>query len=139
MSFSSPSRERSRPVLPLSAMVDVLFLLLIFFMYTSTMREQALQMDVSLAPTRSVETAGTSARQTAITITAGDQIQLGGQTMELPELERVLASLLEQSPGESVVIYADQNSRSGMLVQVMDIAALAGVADVSVATVRAVE
>lgn len=120
-------------------MVDILFLLIIFFMTTSTMREQALQMDVSLTPTRSASTTGSGARQTAVTITADGAIQLGGRVVALDEIESLLAQLVEQSPQERVVIYADQNSRSGLLVQVMDLASLAGVRDVSVATVRALD
>ena len=53
MSFATQTRERSAPVLPLAGMVDVLFLLLIFFMTASVFRDAELAVEVALPDSQS--------------------------------------------------------------------------------------
>ena len=67
MGFASETRERVRPVLPLAGMVDILFLLLIFFMSTYSMREQELSVDVGLPASESAEPGTNEALKVVIT------------------------------------------------------------------------
>lgn len=139
MSFSAQARERSRPVLPLAPMVDVLFLLLIFFMTASVFREQELQIDVALPTAEMAQPPATTATQITISLTADDRIYLGPRELTLAALRRTLAELVRDFPDEVVVVRGDQASSFGLAVKVMDAAQLAGVTNVSVATVKPTE
>ena len=88
MSFAAQVRERSRPVLPLAPMVDVLFLLLIFFMTASVFREQELQIDVALPTAEMAQPPATTATQITISLTADDRIYLGPRELTLAALRR---------------------------------------------------
>ncbi|MEX0653592.1 MAG: biopolymer transporter ExbD [Phycisphaeraceae bacterium] len=139
MSFTAETRERSRPVLPLAAMVDVLFLLLIFFMTVSTFRESELQVPVNLAPAETAEPGAGTAMAIYITITEDERIYLGPQELALAELGPRLAQLAEQLPGENVVIRTDGEARARIQNRVLDLARQAGFEDVSLASAEWVD
>ena len=133
MSFTTSTRARGGPALPLAGMVDVLFLLLIFFMTTSVFREQDQQIAVTL-PATDAGAAATVATQIVITITADDRMYIGEKHYPPRQLRRTLKQLAVQFPNESVVIRGDRGSRLDTAVGVMDIAHAANLTDVSIGT-----
>ncbi len=135
MSFTTSTRPRGGPALPFAGMVDVLFLLLIFFMTTSVFREQDQQIAVSL-PATDAGSATTMATQIVITITEDDQIYIGEKHYTPQQLHRTLKQLAVQFPNESVVIRGDRDSRLDTAVGVMDIAYAAKLTSVSIGTRR---
>lgn len=140
MSFVSESRERVRPVLPLAGMVDILFLLLIFFMTASVFRDQELQLPVELPSAASAEEgSAAAATRIVVTVTADDRVFLGEREMPIDLLQTTFEELAIQFPDETVIVRGDQNSRFGLAVRIMDLAQSAGLTNVSVATVKSVE
>ena len=135
MSFSAPTRERSTPVLPLSAMVDVMFLLLIFFMTASVFREEERQIDVAL-PSAETGQAPASRTQIFITITADGGIFLGDQLMTFETLPAKLKRLVELYPNESVVVRGDMDAKLGLAVRVIDTVKASGLRNVLIATTK---
>ena len=131
MSFTASQRQRSGPVLPLAGMVDVLFLLLIFFMITSIFREFDKQIEVSL-PATETGTTVESPMKVVITITKNDEIFIGDRQYDLDNLRQMLAKLAAAFPDESVVIRGDRGSRLGTAVNVMDIAYAANLNNVAI-------
>jgi biopolymer transport protein ExbD len=136
MSFSAPLRARAGPALPLASMIDVLFLLLIFFMTASVLREQERAIDVSLPRQESSDTDGGLHTQLLITVTQGGEIYVGATKYEIPRLRQILADLVKQFPDEAVVIRGDQNSRLGLTVHIMDMAYAVGLRHVYLATTK---
>lgn len=135
MSFAQQKRERVAPVLPLASMVDILFLLLIFFLTSAIFREQEAQIDVSLPQTRQ-GAAAASPTQIVITIQEDGQIYIGPTRHTLDTLRSTLADLARLSPDETVVIRGDQNSRFGLIVEIIDTAYSVNLRNVTVATTR---
>ncbi|MFG0251222.1 MAG: ExbD/TolR family protein [Phycisphaeraceae bacterium JB051] len=133
MSFASETRGRSQPVLPLSAMVDMLFLLLVFFMTVSVFREQEKQIDISLPDTQTA-TAPQSKTPIIVTITETGEIYIGDRPYKLDQLQATMAKLAEQFPNEMVVVRGDKGSAFGLAVQVMDVARASGLRNISIAT-----
>lgn len=139
MSFASTTRERSAPVLPLAGMVDVLFLLLIFFMTASVFRDSELSMDVNLPTSETAQSAVGPAQQIIITVGEDNTVYLGERAVPMDRLLDVLLQLVEVAPNDSVVVRADQNSNTGVAVRVMDLAQQAGLTQVSISTIRPAE
>jgi len=139
MSFVSESRERIRPVLPLAAMVDVLFLLLIFFMTTSVFREQEAMLDVELPTAESAEPGDRVTTRIVITVTEDNRIYLGERVIPINELRTTLRQLAQEFPRETLIIRGDRDANFGLVVTVMDLAKEAGIRNVSVATVKTIE
>lgn len=135
MSFTGESRRRTLPLFPLTSMIDVMFILLIFFMTTSVFRDYDQQIDVSLPATQSGH-ASASPRQVVITVTEQDEIFMSGQRYTLEELRAALARLVAELSQQTAVVRADAGSRWEMGVKVIDAAYAAGMKDVVVSTVK---
>lgn len=136
MAFCSPTRQRTGPVLPLASMIDVLFLLLIFFMTASVFREDERLINVSLPRQESTDTSSGWHTQLIITVTDQGQIHVGPTQYTIPTLRETLTRLVQQFPNEAVVIRGDQNSRLGLTVQIMDMAYEVGLQNVYLATTK---
>ena len=134
MSFSQPSRQRLAPTLQLAGFVDILFLLLVFFLTASVFREQERQVPISLYEAESAELSPEVGTQLVVTTTGDGQVFLGPREVTLGELRAALTELAERFPDESLVIRSDVESRVGLFARVTDIARSAGIADVQFAT-----
>lgn len=135
MSFAGETRQRSAPVLPMAAMVDMLFLLLIFFLYQASQRDQERELPVQL---QSASSAQDSAAVTPIVISVDDQnrIFIGPRQYTVGTLRSALEALAGQLPNESVVVRGDKTADLGIAVQVMDMARSVGLKNVVLATAK---
>ena len=137
MSFTAESRERARPAIPLAAMLDVLFLLLIFFMTASTLRQQEMQIDISLPSAESAEAGGGLADQVPVSITEDNRIFLGRREMaSVQELRTELTELHEEAAGDTVVIRGAEGSRYGLAIDVIDVARDVGFESIDAAVAK---
>jgi len=140
MSFTAETRERARPAIPLAAMLDVLFLLLIFFMTASTLRQQELQIDITLPGAETAEAGSGLANQVPITITDQNGLYLGRREMaSVDELRGELAALYEEAPGDTVVIRGGTESRYGLAIDVIDAAREVGFESIDAAVAKRLE
>ncbi len=121
MSFAGTTRQRSGPVLPLAALVDVLFLLLAFFMTTSLFREQDLFMEVT-PPAMSEGQSGGMAGVVNITVDSSDRIFIADREYDLPALQRTLEELKRDFPNERVVVRGDREATHGRVSEVRETA-----------------
>ncbi len=114
----------------LTPMLDVVFIMLIFFIVTASFVKEA-GIDISRPP------AATAIRKERgnilVAITADDQIWVDRRQIDPRALRANLERLHAENPQGSVVILADEASRNGLLVRVMDSARLAGISNVSLA------
>lgn len=138
MSFAAPMRERSRPVLPLAAMVDILFLLLIFFMTVSVFREQDIYVEVS-PPAVESGRPGTGGSAIIITVNGDGDVFIGDRRFDLPTLRTALNQLSQQFANEAVYIRGDESATHGRVMQVKDTVFEAGFANVYDAVVKKAE
>jgi len=114
----------------LAPMIDILFILLIFFLVTTSfVRESGIQVErPSAASARPAE-----ASSIMLAIRADGEIWLDRQAVDLRRLKQALARLHALTPDAPVVIQADRKADVGLLVQVMDQVRLAGIHDIAIA------
>jgi biopolymer transport protein ExbD len=124
-------RARISPTLDLTPMVDVVFLLIIFFMVSTTFitLETGLPVDLPQATTAEGQPEGLP----TVTIDAQRRIYLAGAEVAEEELVGLLRSLLADAEVETVVLRADQSVPHGLTVRVMDAIKRAGAARVAIA------
>jgi biopolymer transport protein ExbD len=137
MGFASESRERARPVLPLAGMVDILFLLLIFFMSTYSMREQELSVDVGLPASETAQAGTNEALKVVITYDQEGRVFLGERLLPLDRLEAELARLAEISLDQPVILRGDKEASVGLQSRIMDAAYAVGLEDIRLSRVGA--
>ena len=114
----------------LTPMLDVIFIMLIFFIVTTSfVRESGIKVNRP-----SAQTAVKQERSSIlIAISPEGEIWIDKQRVDIRSLRTVIQKLKSENPEAAVVIQADRDARAGLMVQAMDQARLAGVPDVAVA------
>ena len=124
------ARDRDESEVNLTPMLDVVFIMLIFFIVTASFVKEA-GIDVSRPPAATAERKERG--NILVAITANDQIWIDRRMVDPRAIRPNLERLHAENPQGSVVIQADKDSKNGLLVQVMDAARLAGIESVSLA------
>ncbi len=121
--------------LSLTPLIDVVFLLLIFFLVTSEFEDEERRLDIVLPNATSAVPMTGQPREIIIDITAEGSIYLRGESTTLNQLEQLLRSAVANNPtNQTAVIRADQETPFQPVVSVMDICNKTGVSDYSVTT-----
>ena len=118
--------------LSLTPLIDVVFLLLIFFLVSTRFAEEDRQMDVSLPSASEARPMTMKPQDIELSIDADGQYFLGGgQAMELSEIEQALAGAAVNNPlTQTVILRADRNSSWNAVAQAMNACHRAGLHDV---------
>ena len=126
------SRLRASPSLDLTPMVDVVFLLVIFFMVSTTFitMESGLPVDLPTAQTAVSE----PSTLPTVTITKDDQIYVGGKAVSQAQLVDEVRARMAATGYTTVVLRADATVEHGLVVTVMDLIKQAGAKRLAIAT-----
>ena len=114
----------------MTPMLDIVFIMLIFFIVTATFVNER-GLDVTRPD--SDEPPKTQSVTILISISESGVISVEGRDIDVRAVRANVERLIAENPESSVVIQADPQSESKVLVGVMDQARLAGAAGVSIA------
>ena len=126
-------QEQDETEVNLTPMLDVVFIMLIFFIVTASFVKEA-GIDVSRPDAATAERKERG--NILVAISESGQIWIDKRHVDIRAVRANIERLAAENPQGSVVIQADENSKNGILVQVMDAARLAGVEQVSIAAER---
>jgi biopolymer transport protein ExbD len=114
----------------ITPMLDVVFIMLIFFIVTASfVKESGIDINRPDAATAERKERG----NILVAITESGQIWIDRRQVDIRAIRANIERLHAENPQGAVVIQADQESKNGLLVRVMDAARLAGVTNVSIA------
>ena len=131
------NEQEEEPEINLTSLIDVVFLLLIFFMVSATFERQALLRVV--LPEASTAEQQTVPESIDLVITESGDYFLGEQMLadtRKPTLELALRQAFEASPDAALIIRADAAARHDLVVRALDAAAAQGVSRLNIATVE---
>jgi biopolymer transport protein ExbD len=127
------SGEEEENEINLTPMLDVVFIMLIFFIVTASfIKEAGIDVDRPDAPT--AESQDDAA--ILIAISANDEIWIDRRETEPNAVRGMIERLHAENPKGSIVIQADEESTNEMLVVVMEAAKQAGVTNVAIAALK---
>jgi biopolymer transport protein ExbD len=116
--------------LDLTPMMDIVFIMLIFFIVTTSfVKETGVDINRPNAETAERDEKG----NILVAITATNEIWIDKRRVDLKAVRANIERLKIEYPEGSVIIQADKESRSGLLVEAMDQIRLAGVQNISIA------
>jgi biopolymer transport protein ExbD len=127
--FSQQQQEEEQEI-NITPMLDVVFIMLIFFIVTATfVKESGIEVNRPDAAT------ATKAEKANILIAIGanNDIWIDRRQVDIRSVKPNIVRLHAENPQGSVVIQADKESKTDTLIQVMDAARSAGVFNVSIA------
>ena len=114
----------------MTSMLDVVFIMLIFFIVTTSFVKEA-GVEVK-RPTAASATKKENA-SILIALTESGDVWLDRRKVDVRSVRANIERMRAETPEGAVVIQADKLSQTGLLIEVMDQVRLAGVTDISVA------
>ena len=133
MKFTRKNRSRA-PQLALTSMLDVIFLLLCFFVTVSVFSQWESEITIKLPSASTAEEPDRLPGEIIVNLDKGGKVTVNGKTLELKDLESRLAKVAKFYPDQAVIIRADKDVRYELLVGVIDTCRAANVWNFSFAT-----
>ena len=135
MNFRTTRREELE--LNITPLIDIVFLLLIFFMVSTTFQKES-QLRVQL-PEATQQPQPEPSEPLEIVISADGQYAIGGRKLADNSLESVVEALKQVAGGrreQPLVVRADARTPHQAVVRAMDAASRLGLRNLSIATAR---
>jgi biopolymer transport protein ExbD len=132
--FASGRKKNDAPVeLNMSPMVDMTFLLLIFFLVTTTfVKESGVEVNRPVAST----TVKQGETNMIIGVTKEGMVYIEGQVIDIRSVRSRMERFKHENPEGKVVITADKESLFGVAIEALDQVRLANIKDVVVAATK---
>jgi biopolymer transport protein ExbD len=127
LSLARPNNARRRNLISLTPLIDVVFILLVFFMLASSFLDwRSISLD---APK---QTSGAASLEQALLIEVRDDgLRLGGETMSLDRIAQRAAKALRGKPDRPVLIRPEKSVPVQDVVMVLDVLSAAGIGNLS--------
>ena len=123
-------QQQEEAQIDLTSMLDIVFIMLIFFIVTSSfVRESGVEVN------RPAATSAISQKDAGIfvAVTSNSDVYIDKRMVDLERVQASLENLLLDKPDASLVIQADELAYSGVVVKVMDAAKQAGINNIALA------
>ena len=125
------AKKRKRRDINITSLIDVLFILLIFVMVTSTfIEQQGLKLDLPGAKSSISE----PAKENIVFIDSTKKIYLNDKLVDKNDVSKLIKGIMEKSNDKALTLKADKTVPHGDVVFIMDAAKLNGVERLTVAT-----
>jgi biopolymer transport protein ExbD len=128
---STFQREDNDEDVNVTPLLDIVFIMLIFFIVTSTFVKEP---GIDVLRPEAVSATDRKAASIIVAISADDEIWINGDEVELSEVKTIVAQLRVENPKGTAVVQADAASKTRMLVEVVTQIRATGISDVAVST-----
>ena len=119
-------RKRRAPSIIIVSLVDVLTILLIFFVVSTTFKKDQPEVQINLPESKTATSKPAELEHAIVSVDQNDEVKLDGRSISIDELEGAVRQLPAQRKS-SLALQADKKASFGMIVKVMDALKLAGV------------
>src|SRR5690606_20693367 len=124
---------------PMAPMIDMVFLLLVFFMTASAMSQSGTRVALELPESESSQVPQDLSDRVVVSVSADERIFWGAEELDLDALRERLAAAREESPNMKLRIRAGKTTPFGAVRRVMSAAAAEGVESYLYATLQSGE
>jgi biopolymer transport protein ExbD len=124
-------QQQTEDEIDLTPMLDVVFIMLIFFIVTATFVRE-IGIDVN-SPDKNQNVKDADKQSIVVRITSRDRIEIRGRSVDFRSVRANIERLHAENPEAPVVVQPHPDSSTETMVHVMDSARQAGVYNVSIA------
>lgn len=121
------------PKLDLTPMIDIVFLLIIFFMVGTQFTEMERQYDIQLPTVTDAKPLTNLPDDIIVNVQENGTVTVNDEKQTLPELENALKTAKQNFPGQSVVIRGDSTGPYQNVMNVLEICHRVKIRSVSLA------
>ena len=132
MKFARPKTRA--PQLALTSMLDVIFLLLCFFVTVSVFSQWESEISIQLPKAGTAEEPDRLPGEIILNLARDGKVTVNGQTLSLEDLRVRLQRVSKYYPGQPVIIRADKQTAYEQLIGVVDVCRSADIWNFSLAT-----
>jgi biopolymer transport protein ExbD len=119
------------PSITVVSLIDILAILLIFFIVTTTFKERLPQLQINLPESKSAAAVSTETKKTILLQIKGEnQIMFDGKPVTADALPSAIKVAQKANPGCSITMQADKEAPFGTVVSVLDALQLAGIKNI---------
>jgi len=122
------------PTFQMTAMMDIVFLLLCFFITTSVFSQWEYEIDISLPSAESGKVPDRLPGEIIINVAEDGRVSINQQNMTMEALQERLERLAKYFPGQPVVLRADKATQYEDLIRIIDTCRKADIWNFSLAT-----
>jgi biopolymer transport protein ExbD len=124
------SVDEDESIIDMTPMLDIVFIMLIFFIVTTSfVKESGITVSRPSAQTATEDKKG----NIMVAIKPNGEIWIDKRAVDIRSVRANIEKLKAESPESGVVLQADTDSRTGILVKVMDQVRMAGISNISIA------
>ena len=120
----------------MTPMIDVIFLLLLFFMTTSVFTQMESEMDITIPEASEAAPMDRAPYEIIINVRADGTIIVNQRVLTLDELESMLRKVADIFQGQSVIVRGDTDTPMGAAIDVLNVCAKTDIYNVSFATIK---
>ena len=133
MNFSR-TRKSHAPAVQMSSLMDVIFMLLCFFVTSSVFSQWETEVAIALPTAKSATVPGRMPGEIILNLNEQGDVSINGQKLTLQDVTERLKRIAQLYPGQPVVIRADKTASYEKLMGVIDACRAADVWNFSLAT-----
>lgn len=133
MKFTGKLRTE-QPGFQIAPLIDVVFLLLIFFVTSQIYAQWEAEIQIALPSARTADQRSRQVGEIVVNIGRDGTIAVGGQTLTEERLTTILSRLALAYPGQAVILRADRRTEYDAVIRVLDLCRRSGVWNISFAT-----
>jgi biopolymer transport protein ExbD len=123
-------REAEEAAIDLTPMLDVVFIMLIFFIVTTSFVKEA---GIDVLKPKAAKAQSKPSATIFVAIRGNGEIWLDKRAVDVERVGATIEKLLAESPTDTVIVQADKEAKHGVVVSVMDQIKLAGIDKISIA------
>lgn len=127
MLIRSAKRDASGPSIEMTPMIDMVFLLLIFFLVATTFQEEEREMQVALPEAAAAGPISTALREIIINVAEDGSMIVSGKTVDADTLRTMVKDAVADNPEQKITVRGDHRARYEAIVRPLDICKAAGV------------
>ena len=135
MKFGRSFQQETEGI-PLAPLIDIVFLMLVFFMTTAVYSNIERSVDIQLPTASSAQDVQRTSGEILINVTAEGSIILNDRVVTVEELQEILNRVAEHFPGGAVTIRSDRAAQFGVAVRVLDCCKNADIPNINIAALR---
>lgn len=119
-------KKKRAPSIIIVSLVDILTILLIFFVVSTTFKRDQPEVQINLPDSKTATNAPAELEHAIVTVDADNEIKLDGKVVSVDELESAVRDL-PATRRSSLALQADKKAEYGTIIKVLDALKLAGV------------
>ncbi|MGE0479918.1 MAG: ExbD/TolR family protein [Phycisphaerae bacterium] len=120
-------RELAGPALDMTPIIDMVFLLLIFFLVATTFQQDERELNVALPVAKAAGPISANLRALVVNVDAAGEIVVSGRRVQPDDLRAIVREAVAGNPQQKVTIRGDRRSRYESVVRVLDICKGSGI------------